>query len=53
MLYDTVVTSDNGDVVFVNTTGGSANAFDPDPEEAAITRKHGICMDIDVRVFRD
>ena len=47
VLYDTVVTSNNGDIVFVNTTGGSADAFDPDLEEAAITGKTGICVDID------
>ena len=46
-LYDTVVTSDTGDIVFVNTTGGSANAFDLDMEEAAITGETGICVDID------
>ena len=47
VLYDTVVTSNNGDIVFVNTTGGSSNAFDPDPDETAITGKHGICIDLD------
>jgi len=47
ILYDTVVTSNNGDLVFVNTTGGSSSAFDPDQAEAAITGKHGICIDID------
>ena len=47
VLYDTVVTSNNGDIVFVNTTGGSSNAFDPDPGETAITGKHGICIDLD------
>lgn len=47
VLYDTVVTSNNNDVVFVNTTGGSSSAFDPDVTETAITGKHGICIDID------
>ena len=47
VLYDTVLTSDNGDMVFVNTTGGSADAFDPDLEEAHITGRNGICIDID------
>jgi hypothetical protein len=47
ILYDTVVTSDNGDIVFVNTTGGSASAFDIDLEDAHATGKNGICVDID------
>jgi len=49
VLYDTVVTSDEGDVVFVNTTGGSADAFDIDLEAGAVTGQTGICVDIDVR----
>ena len=47
ILYDTVVTSDDGDIVFVNTTGGTANSFDIDLEEGAITGKTGICVDLD------
>jgi len=47
VLYDTVVTSDEGDVVFVNTTGGSADAFDIDLEAGAVTGQTGICVDID------
>lgn len=50
ILYDTVVTTDKGAITFVNTTGGSADAFDPDLEEGAITGKTGICVDIDVRL---
>lgn len=47
ILYDTVVTTDKGAITFVNTTGGSADAFDPDMEEGAITGKTGLCVDID------
>ena len=42
-----MVTSDEGDVVFVNTTGGSADAFDIDLETGAVTGQTGICVDID------
>ena len=47
VLYDTVLTTDEGDATFVNTTGGSSDAFDPDQDEAFLTGKHGICTDID------
>lgn len=47
MVYDTVVTTDNGDITFVNTTGGSANFFDVDMEAGAITGQTGVCVDID------
>ena len=47
ILYDTVITTNEGDLTFINTTGGASGAFDPDLEEAAITGKHGICVDLD------
>ncbi len=47
ILYDTVFTTDDGDSTFLNTTGGSAGAFDPDQEEAFLSGKHGICVDMD------
>ena len=47
-LYDTVVTADDGrGIAFVNTTGGSASAFDIDLEAAHITGKNSICVDYD------
>jgi hypothetical protein len=46
-LYDTVVTTDKGGITFVNTTGGSAAAFDIDLEAAHLTGKNGICVDYD------
>jgi len=48
-MYDTVVTTNRSDVVFVNTTGGSADAFDLEEAEAAVTGQTGICVDMDVR----
>jgi len=47
VLYDTVFTNDDGDLWFLNETGGSASAFDIDLEEGALTGKTGICVDID------
>lgn len=47
ILYDTVATTEKGGITFVNTTGGSANVFDPDMEEGGITGMTGICVDID------
>jgi hypothetical protein len=46
-LYDTVVTTDKGGITFVNTTGGSAAAFDIDLEAAHLTGKNSICVDYD------
>ena len=49
ILYDTVITSNSmvSEVTFVNTTAGASSSFDPDQEIAAITGKHGICVDFD------
>tara|TARA_B100001173_G_C16028917_1_gene565492 strand:+ start:2886 stop:3344 length:459 start_codon:yes stop_codon:yes gene_type:complete len=46
-LYDTVYTTDDGDISFINITDASANAFDIDMEAGAITGKTGICVDLD------
>tara|TARA_B110001452_G_scaffold139062_1_gene115612 strand:- start:795 stop:2033 length:1239 start_codon:yes stop_codon:yes gene_type:complete len=46
-LYDTVVTGDDGEIVFVNTTGGSSSSFDIDLEAAHVTGKNSICVDYD------
>lgn len=47
VLYDTVYTDDDNDLVFLNDTAGSASAFDIDLEAGAATGKTGICVDID------
>ena len=47
VLYDTVMTDNENNLVFLNLTSGSASAFDPDLEDGAITGKTGICVDLD------
>ena len=47
MLYDTVFTSNNSDTIFINTTSGSADAFDIDLEAGNLNGKIGICVDVD------
>ena len=47
VLYDTVMTDQENNLVFLNLTSGSASAFDPDLEDGARTGKTGICVDID------
>ena len=39
--------TDDDELTFLNLTGGSADAFDIDLADAAITGKTGICVDYD------
>jgi hypothetical protein len=47
VLYDTVMTDNENNLVFLNISSGSSSAFDPDLEDGAVTGKTGICVDID------
>ena len=47
VLYDSVVTDEENNLIFINMTSGSSSAFDPDLEQGAINGKTGICVDID------
>ena len=47
VLYDTVVTDEENNLIFINMTAGSSSAFDPDLEAGAISGKTGICVDVD------
>jgi hypothetical protein len=47
VLYDTVMTDNENNLIFLNISSGSASAFDPDLEDGAVTGKTGVCVDID------
>jgi hypothetical protein len=47
VLYDTVLTSSRGELVFVNTTAGASDSFDIDLETGARDNRTGVCVDLD------
>lgn len=46
-LYDVAQTDADGNVWFRTLAEGDSTAFDPDPEEQALTGEYGLCVDLD------